>query len=203
MLKAACKGPGRDSNSQKRESYECDTLPLNHLHLQRHIGVNNLSQTCYSTGSRPESNLRPLNHKSNALTTESPRHVYFEHNRLSHRHHRAPATYQVGQQRAVNMFLYVTNTTHSVHRQFALQCSFRDVTVQVMLYRWRCKCHLPTSCFHEVIDTDTPLFYRLCKKSNCNSRAKMSTTTVWKSVDNIVFKVDISTTLAILVIHSI
>jgi len=36
LLKVACRWPGRDSHSQ-RESYESDTLPLDHLHLQRHI----------------------------------------------------------------------------------------------------------------------------------------------------------------------
>jgi len=35
-----------DSHLQ-RESYESDTLLLDHLHLQRHMGVNNLSRSEY------------------------------------------------------------------------------------------------------------------------------------------------------------
>ena len=66
MLKAACKSPGRDSHSQ-RESYESDTLQLDHLHLQRHMGVNNLPRVATRQCAGRELNLRPLDHESNAL----------------------------------------------------------------------------------------------------------------------------------------
>ena len=77
MLKAVCKGSGRDSHPQ-RESYESDTLPLDHLHLQRHMGSNNLLRVATQQCAGRESNLRPFDHKSNALTTTLPSHPQFE-----------------------------------------------------------------------------------------------------------------------------
>jgi len=68
LFKVACRWPGRDSHPQ-RESYETDTLPLDHLHLQKHMGVNNLPRVAIQQCAGRESNLRPLDHKSNALTT--------------------------------------------------------------------------------------------------------------------------------------
>ena len=176
MLKAACKGPGRDSNSQ-RESYECDTLPLNHLHLQRHMSVNNLSQTCYSTVRRP--GVEPATSRSqvqrpNHYTTEPPRHVYFEHNRISHRHHRGPATYQVGQHRAVKIFLchqYNTLGVSAVRVAMFVsrRCCASDAVAAMQM---------PSSdvLLPRSYGTDTALFRRLCKKSNCNSREERPTT---------------------------
>ena len=77
LLKVACKGPGRDSHSQsQRERYECDTLPLDHLHLQRHMGVNNLPRVVTQQCASRELNLRPLDHKSNILTTTLPSHPW-------------------------------------------------------------------------------------------------------------------------------
>ena len=66
MLKVACRWPGRDSHPQ-RKSYESSTLPLDHLHLQRHMGVNNLPRVATRQCAGWESNLQPLDHKSNAI----------------------------------------------------------------------------------------------------------------------------------------
>ena len=65
-LLARAKSPGRDSHSQC-ESYECDTLPLDHLHLQRHMGVNNLPRVVTGQCASRELNLQPLDYKSNTL----------------------------------------------------------------------------------------------------------------------------------------
>jgi len=68
LLKVACKWPGRDSHPQ-RESYEFNTIPLDHLHLQRHMGVNNLPRvvTRHRQCAGRELNLQPLDYKSNTL----------------------------------------------------------------------------------------------------------------------------------------
>ena len=72
LLKVACKGPGQDSHSQ-RESYEYDTLSLDHLHLEAH-GREQLPTVATRQCACLEPNLRPLDHKSNALSTTLPRH---------------------------------------------------------------------------------------------------------------------------------
>jgi len=73
LLKVACIWPGRDSHAQ-RESYESDILPLDHLHLQRHMSVNNLPRVATRQCAGRESNQRPLDHKSNALPLHIPSH---------------------------------------------------------------------------------------------------------------------------------
>ena len=75
MLKVACRWPGRDSHPQ-RESYESDTLPLDHLHLQstEAHGCEQLAQSCYPAVRRQGVEHATSDHKSNALTTTLPSH---------------------------------------------------------------------------------------------------------------------------------
>jgi len=51
----------------QRESYESNTLPRGHLHLQRHMSVNNLPRVVTRQCAGRELNLQPLDYKSNTL----------------------------------------------------------------------------------------------------------------------------------------